>query len=97
MKPLDLKSNTYINFSKETNDKVLKFKNGDIVRISKCKNILANSYFPDWCEDVFWLKKLKTLFCGQMLLVILKVKQFFERFTKNNCKKQIKKRLELKK
>ena len=53
MKPLDLKSNTYINFSKETNDKVLKFKNGDIVRISKCKNILANSYFPDWCEDVF--------------------------------------------
>ena len=32
-----------------------------------------------------------------MLLVILTVKKFLERFTKNNCKKQIKKSLELKK
>ena len=59
MKPVDLKSNTYINFSKETNDKVLKFKIGDIVRISKCKNILANSYFTNWCEDVFLIKNVK--------------------------------------
>ena len=32
-----------------------------------------------------------------MLLVILMVKKLLERFTKKNCKKQIKKNLELKK
>ena len=35
MKPVDVKSNTYINSSKEINDKDPKFKIGDIVRISK--------------------------------------------------------------
>ena len=35
MKPVDVKSNTYINFSKEINDKDPKFKIGSIVRISK--------------------------------------------------------------
>ena len=34
-KPVDVKSNTYINSSKEINDKDPKFKIGDIVRISK--------------------------------------------------------------
>ena len=33
MKSVDVKSNTYIDFSKEINDKVPKFKIGDIVRI----------------------------------------------------------------
>ena len=34
--------------------------------------------------------------CGHMLLVILTEKKSLERFTKRNCKKQIKKSLELK-
>ena len=34
MKPIDVKSNTYIDSSKEVNDKDPKFKTGDIVRIS---------------------------------------------------------------
>ena len=38
MKPVDVKSDTYINSSKEVNDKDPKFKIGDIVRISKYKN-----------------------------------------------------------
>ena len=33
MKPFDVKSNTYIDSSKETNDKYTKFKIGDTVRI----------------------------------------------------------------
>ena len=40
MKPVDVKSNTYIDSSKETNDKNLKFKIGDNVRISKYRNVL---------------------------------------------------------
>ena len=43
MKPVDVKANTYIDTSKETNDKDPKFKIGDFVRTSKYKNIFAIS------------------------------------------------------
>ena len=41
MKPVDVKDNTHIDFKKEINDKDPKFKVGDHVKISKCKNIFA--------------------------------------------------------
>ena len=44
MKPVDVKDDTYIDSSKELNDKDLKFKVGNHVRISKYKNILAKGY-----------------------------------------------------
>ena len=47
MKPIDVKDNTYININKEVNDKDLKFKVGDHVRISKYKNIFAKGYTPN--------------------------------------------------
>ena len=40
-KPVDVKSSTYIDFSKEDNDKDYNFKVGDIVRMLKCKNIFC--------------------------------------------------------
>ena len=45
MRPVDVKSNTYIDSSKEINDKDPKFKIGDIVGISKYKNIFAKAMF----------------------------------------------------
>ena len=59
MKPLDVKDNTYIDSSKEVNDKDPKFKVGDYVRISKYKNIFAKGYTPNWSEEVFVIKKVK--------------------------------------
>ena len=59
MKPVDVKSNTYIDSSKEINDKDPKFKIGDIVRISKYKNIFAKGYVPNWSEEAFVIKKVK--------------------------------------
>ena len=59
MKPVDVKLNTYIDSSKEINDKDPKFKVGDIVRISKYKNIFAKGYGPNWSEEVFVIKKVK--------------------------------------
>ena len=59
MKPIDVKDNTYINASKEINDKDPKFKVGDHVRISKYKNIFAKGYMPNWSEEVFVIKKVK--------------------------------------
>ena len=52
MKPVDVESNTYIDCSKEINDKEIndkdpKFKIGDSVRILKCKNIFAKGYVPN--------------------------------------------------
>ena len=59
MKPVDVKSNIYIYSSKEINDKDAKFKVGDIVRISKYKNIFAKGYVLNWSEEVFVIKKVK--------------------------------------
>ena len=70
MKPIDVKDNTYINTSKEINNKDPKFKVGDHVRISKYKNIFAKGFMPNWSEEVFVIKKLKMLFRGLMLLMI---------------------------
>ena len=58
MKPVDLKSSTYIDSSKESNNKDPKFKIGDIVRMTKYKNIFAKGYVANWTEEVFMIKKV---------------------------------------
>ena len=47
MKPVDVKSSTYINSSEEINNEDPKFKIGDIARIPKYKNIFAKGYVPN--------------------------------------------------
>ena len=47
MKPVDVKPSTCIDSSKEINNEDHKFKIGDIVRISKYKNIFAKGYIPN--------------------------------------------------
>ena len=69
----------------------------DNVRISKWKNTFGKHYVPNWPEEFFVIKNVKTLHRGHALLEILKVKKFLESFMKKNCKNQIKKRLELRK
>ena len=59
MKPVDVKPKTYIESSKEINHKYPKFKIGDIVRISKYKNIFAKGYVPNRSEEAFVIKKFK--------------------------------------
>ena len=61
MKSAVVKSNTYNDSSKEINNKEPKFKIGDIVRISKYKNIFAKGYTPNWSEEVFVIKKVKNI------------------------------------
>ena len=50
-------NNTYKD--KEINNKDPKFKIGDRVRTSKCKNIFAKGYMPNWSEEVFVIKKVE--------------------------------------
>ena len=60
MRPVDVNSNTYIDSSKNIDNKDLKYKVGDIVRISKIKNIFAKGYTLNWSEEVFMIENLKT-------------------------------------
>ena len=59
MKPIDVKSNTYIDSSNEINNKNPKLKIGDVVGISKYKNVVAKGYIPNQSEEVFVIKKVK--------------------------------------
>ena len=47
MKPLDVKSITYIDLGTEKNDEDSNFKVDDLVRISKYKNIYSKGYVPN--------------------------------------------------
>ena len=87
----------YIDSNKEIKNKDPRFIINDTVIISKYKSVFAKGYTPNWSEEVFWLKKLRTLFRGHILLVVLTGKMLLERFKKMNCKEQIKINLELKK
>ena len=52
-KPVDIKSNTYIDSNKEINNKDRKFKIGDITTVSKYKNVFAKGYSQNSSEEVF--------------------------------------------
>ena len=59
MYSVDVKDNTYIDSSKEINDKDPKFNVVDHVRISKYKNIFAKRYTPSQSKVVFVIKEVK--------------------------------------
>ena len=59
MKPIDVKSNSYAEYSADSNEKDSKFKVGDHVRILKYKIIFAKGYTPNWSEKVFDISKIK--------------------------------------
>ena len=53
MKPVYVKSSAYIESNKGINNEDPKFKIGDILKISKYKNIFAKLYALNWYEEVF--------------------------------------------
>ena len=56
MKPVDVKSRTYIDFNVENNDKDPKFEVGDHLRISKYKKNFVKGYTPNCSEEVSVIK-----------------------------------------
>ena len=57
MKPVDGKNKTYIDFGKEDNNEISKFRIGDHVRMSKYKDIFSKGCTPNWLEEVSIIKK----------------------------------------
>ena len=86
IKPVDINPSTYIDFNKENNKKGSKFKVSDHVRISKHKNIFVKGYVPDWFEEVFLLKKLRTL-CCRYVISNRNGEEIAETFYKNELQK----------
>ena len=60
-KPSDFKTNTYIDFDVENNDKDSKLKVGDPVRISHYKSIVGKGYTPNWPKEVFIIKEVENI------------------------------------
>ena len=97
MKPIDVKSNTYIESSKEINNKDPKFKIGDTVRTAKYQNIFAQGYTSNWSKEVFVIKKIKNTGPWTNLIDDLNGEEIFGTFYENELQKPIKKSLEPKK
>ena len=96
MKPVDVKSNTYIDSSKLM-IKILNLKLALLLEYQNMKTFLQKVTLQIGLKKILWLKKLKILCRGPLLLMILMEKKLAEFFTKKNCRKQIKRSLELKK
>ena len=97
LRPGDVKSNTYIDSSKEINDEDPRFKIGDIVRISKYENIFAKVYTPNWSEEFFVIKKVRNTVPWTYVVSDINREKVAGTLYAQNCKKQIKNSLELKK
>ena len=59
MKPIDFKSDSYAEYSVDSNGKDPKFKVSDHIRISKYKTFFAKGYNPYWSDEVFLIRKIK--------------------------------------
>ena len=81
-----MKSNTYINSRKEVNDKD---PIGDIVRISKYKNIFAKVNVPNWSEEVFVITKVKNSVPWTYVISDLKGEEIVGTFNSRIDKKDI--------
>ena len=97
MKPVDVKLSTYIDSSKEINDKDPKFKIGDIVRISKYKIIFTKGCVPNWSEEVFLIKKVKNTVSWTYVIIDLKGEEILRTFYEKVLQKINQKSLESKK
>ena len=89
VKPVDVKGNAYMDFSKEVNGEV-----GDLVRISKYINIFAKGYTPNWSEESFVIKEVKNTVPWTYVINYLNGEEIIgKRFMKKNYTKQTNKNL----
>ena len=54
-------------------------------------------FTPNWSEEIFVIKKVENTVLQTYVIMIIMGKKLLGRFSKMNCKKQIKKSLELRK
>ena len=93
MKPIDVKSNSYVECNVNPNAKDPKLKIGDHVRISKYKNVFAKGYVPNWSEEVFVINKIKNTVPRTYVMMDLYgeeiVRTFYEKEWQKNKSRRI--------
>ena len=96
MKPIDVTNDSFAEYNEESNKKDPKFKIGDHVRISKCKDIFAIGYTPNWSEEIFISSKINNTvtYRGLMLLVTWTVTILLEASMRKNYNALINKYLQ---
>ena len=87
MKRAEVKSNTCIDFSNKINEKVPKLKISGNIRSSKYKNIFAKGFTPNWSDDVFVIKKVKTTVPWTYVINDLNAEEIVGTFYKNELQK----------
>ena len=97
MKPVDVRSSTYIDSSKTNDDKNPKFRIGDIVRISKFKNIFAKSYVPNCSEEVLLIKIVKSTVPWTYIISDLKDEEIVGTFSEKELQKTNQKEFKIEK
>ena len=73
--------------------KILNLKLVIVLGYQNTKTFLLKDILQVCLKKVLWLKKLKIVFQGDMLLLLSMVKKLLERFMRNKYKKQINKDL----
>ena len=97
MKPVDVRSSTFIDSSKTNDDKNPKFKIGDIVRISKFKNIFAKGYVPNCSEEVLLIKIVKNTVSWKYIISDLKDEEIVGTFSDKELQKTNQKEFKIEK
>ena len=59
MKPIDITSDSFVEYNKDSNKNDAKYKVGNRDRISKYKNIFDKGYTPNWSKEVSIIRKIK--------------------------------------
>ena len=87
MKPIDVKSSTYIDFDKNNNKEDPKFEVGDHVKISKYKNIFAKGFVPNCSEEVFLITKVENTVPWTYVISDLNGEEIFGTFYEKELQK----------
>ena len=91
MKPIDIKSDSYVEYNVDSNEKDPKIKVRDHVRISKYNNIFAKGYTQNWPKEIFVISKIKSTVPWTYVVIDLNVEEITGTFRRKNCRRQIKK------
>ena len=94
MKPIDITSDSYVEYNEDYNKKDPKFKIGGPVRISKYKTIFAKGYVQNWSKKVFVISKTKNAVWWTYVISDWNGVIIAGSFMKRNCEKLVKKNLE---
>ena len=90
LKPLDVTSDSYAEYNKDSNVTKPKFKVDDHVRISKCKNIFSKGYNQNWSEEIFVVSKIKDTVLWTYIITDLNGGKVGGSFYEKKFQKQIK-------